>query len=231
MPLLEKSRGFSLIEILISLFVVSFTAANISGLQILLNEQNRENTLHSLVQQLATEKIEEILQYASVNDLDSLPGLGSINVTRQFTDFTLNWDVSVPPINFEAPESVRKIALHIHWLDTKGGEKNYTYSQFVNLAQLHTLNTSLADMEAAIIESFLATNEVIYFENKMPYKAGAFVIYNSELFEATSSHLAGNGAPRNSQNANEINDGWTSHGLINNPVLTGNEKLTTLYTP
>lgn len=227
---LKETVGFSLIEILVSLFVVSFTAVNISGLQILLNEQNRENTIHSLVQQIATEKIEAVLQYKSVNELDSLAGLGSLTVNRQFTSFTLNWNVSLPPANFGAPTSVRKVALNIRWLDSKGLEQQYSYAQYVNLVQLHSLNISLADIEAAIIESFLASNEVIYFEDKMAYKQGAFVIYNSELFEATSSHRVGKGPPRDKHNVNEINAGWISHGLINNPSLTGNEKLTTLYT-
>ena len=61
------------------------------------------------------------------------------------------------------------------------------------------------------------------------YKKGAFVIYNSELFEATSVHSAGNGQPREVGNPAIVADGWKSHGLINNPALAENEELATLF--
>jgi hypothetical protein len=94
---------------------------------------------------------------------------------------------------------------------------------------LNPYNDDPAARGETIIESFFKTNDVIYFESKMGYKIGAFVIYNSELFQATKVFSAGNGHPRDVDNPETISDGWKSYGSINNPELAKNPDLAALF--
>ena len=224
-------RGFSLVEILVSLLVVSIAAVNISGLQQVVGGQNRDNFIHSAVLKLATEKMEEVLQYDLVAKLEALSDRLPEKITEQQTQtqLVLEWDVTTPDVIYAAGADVRDVKLQIDWQDSKGDQQAFTYSEQVNLAQLLNPNGGKAATEAAIIESFLETNEVIYFEPKMGYKKGAFVIYNSELFEATEVHSVGNGHPRDVDNPTVVADGWVSYGSIDNPELANNEDLATLF--
>ena len=225
----EIAKGFSQVEILVSLLVVSIAAVNITGLQQVVGEQNRDNFIHSTVLKLATEKMEEVLQYDEVAEIEALAQLPPLKITEKLTDFTLNWDVATPDAGYGAGANVRNITLQIDWNDAKGDPQVFTYSEQVNLALLLNPNGGRAAAEAAIVESFLETNEVIYFEPKMGYKKGAFVIYNSELFEATAVHSVGNGHPRDVDNPTVVSEGWKSYGAIDNPALADNPDLATLF--
>lgn len=223
------AKGFSLVEILVSLFVVSIAAVNISGLQKMVGDQNRDNFIYSTVLKLATEKMEEVLQYEEVAKLEALPNLAPLKITEKLTDFILNWHVAAPDSVYAAGANVRDVKLQIDWNDSKGKPRVFTYKEQVNLALLLNPNGGAAAAEAAIVESFLETNEVIYFEAKMGYKKGAFVIYNSELFEATAVHQVGNGHPRDVDNPVAVADGWKSYGSIDNPELANNPDLATFF--
>ena len=60
--------------------------------------------------------------------------------------------------------------------------------------------------EAAIVESFLEGNNWRYFNPKIKYEPGDFVIYNSQLFKADSDHDIGS--------LPEQNAGWEIKGRI-----------------
>lgn len=223
-------NGFSLIEILVSLLVVSLTAVNITGLQKLIVEQNRDNVAHTEVISLANQKMNELLTYDNIASIDGLVDVSLPTETPGMTSFDLAWGVtSLDPAD-AAGADIRNIKLQIDWDDSKGDKRTYTYSEQVNLALLLSpYNDDPASRGAAIVESAIETNDVIYFEAKMGYKKGAFVIYNSELFQATKVFSAGNGHPRDVDNPETISDGWKSYGSISNPKLANNPDLVTLF--
>lgn len=227
--MLNIEKGFSLVEILVSLFVVSMAAVNITGLQQMVGEQNRDNFTYSTVLKLATEKMEEVLQYKFVTEIEDLPSLCPKETTpkedlcvvkdkQTSTPLGLAWEVE----SAASGTNLRDVKLQIDWSDSKGDKQVFTYSEQVNLAQLLNPNGGgPAAVEAAIIESFLKTNEVIYFEPKMGYKSGSFVIYNSELFQATKPISVGNGHPRDVADPDaEDYNGWKSYGSIDNAALS-----------
>lgn len=227
------TSGYSLVEILVSLLIVSVTAVNISGLQNMIAGQNRDNFIHSHALKLATEKMEELLQFQLLSELEKLPSLSPIIVTEQRTNFILDWRVQKPDSLYGASENVRDVTLQISWQDSKDEKQIFACNEKINLAQLLNSNEEVASSEAAIVESFLNSNEIIYFEPKMSYAQGAFVIYNSELFQATSVHLAADSYPINNEDFSEPTNGWESYGLIDNPDIVSNElypDLVTLFT-
>lgn len=223
-------NGFSLIEILVSLLVVSLTAVNITGLQKLIVEQNRDNVAHTEVISLANQKMNELLTYDNITKIDGLAAVSLPTETPGMTSFDLAWGVtSLDPAD-AAGADIRNITLQIDWDDSKGDKRTYTYSEQVNLALLLSpYNDDPASRGEDIVESVLETNNVIYFEAKMGYKKDAFVIYNSELFQATTNFSAGGGQPRNVANPTVVSDGWKSYGSINNPDLANNSDLATLF--
>ncbi len=222
----ESAPGFSLLEILISLFVVSLTAAQIISLQKMVSEQNRDNAIHSYVVQIATEKMEEVLQYDSVSELDSLVNLGTITRSTALTNLYLNWEVEPIANIYSAEADLRCVKLLIEWADSQGNEQRFIYSQVINSGALLNTKNRLADLEAAIIESFIISKDVRYFEPQRNYQVGDFVIYNSELFSVTEAEQAADTPPRPVDKANELSEGWQSYGLINNPALANMDALT-----
>ena len=215
------NSGFSLVEILVSLLVVSLTAVNITGLQKMIVEQNRDNVAHTQVIELANKKINKLLTYQNVAEFDGQSNVSLPSKKIGMTHFNLAWEVSSLDASEKAGADIRNVTLHIGWDNAKGKARSYVYSKQVNLALLLSPSSdNSTSREAAIIESFLDTNNVIYFEPKMGYKKGAFVIYNSELFKATEVFFVGNGHPRKVDNPTTASEGWTNYGPIDNPELT-----------
>lgn len=224
---MKTESAFSLIEILVSLLVVSLVAANISGLQRLVIEQNRENTVHVTVIELALEKMEEVLKLDDISDLEKLHGTEE-SVTKGYANFNYSWKVLDNIAN--AGEDIRTVELTINWKDVKGDEQSFTYAEQMNLNLLLNDGTAGSTSDTAgIIISLLETNDVIYFDPKMGYKKGAFVIYDSDLFVATSVHSIGNGSPRHNEVPAESDSGWFNYGRIDNPELANNPDLATLF--
>ncbi|PKH02471.1 hypothetical protein CXF72_11450 [Psychromonas sp. MB-3u-54] len=194
-------NGFLLVEILVSLLIISLTAVNITGLQKLIVEQNRDNVAHTEVIALANQKMNELLSYDNVARLDALVGVNLPTEEPGLTTFNLEWAVSS---DLADGASIRTVTLQIKWDDSKGDEQTYLYSEKINLAQ----------SRAIILESELQTNDVFYFNPKLEYKQNAFVIYNSELFESQKHFSAGSATPPETGSGD-----WESHGLITNSDL------------
>ncbi|ABM04815.1 type IV pilin [Psychromonas ingrahamii 37] len=207
-------NGFLLVEILVSLLIVSLTAVNITGLQKLIVEQNRDNVAHTEVIALANQKMNELLSY---NNATSLDALVDITETPGLTTFNLEWTViSDSASDPDESVNIRTVTLNIKWDNSKGSEQTYTYSEKINLTP-----------SRANIESVFETNNFSYFNPKKTYNNKDFVIYNSELFQFS----AGNSHPRDVNNPETVSDGWTSYGLINNKDLKNNSDLDTLFSP
>jgi prepilin-type N-terminal cleavage/methylation domain-containing protein len=208
-------NGFSLVEILVSLLVVSLTAVNITGLQQLIIEQNRDNVAHTEVIALANQKMNELLSYDNVASLDALVGISLPMETPGLTTFNLEWGVSS---DLAEGDSIRTVTLQIKWEDSKGDELTYRYSEKINLAQ----------SKAIIVESVLKANDFIYYEPKMGYKIGAFVVYNSELFKAINS-VSASGTNNPESTPDNTPEDWESYGSINNTDLADNTDLAALF--
>lgn len=210
-------NGFLLVEILVSLFVVSLTAVNITGLQKLIVEQNRDNVAHTEVISLANQKMNELLSYENITQIDGL-NTHFTTATPGLTEFNLAWTVS--PVPAESAD-MRTVTLKINWENSKGDELTYTYSEQVNLALLLSpYNGDPASIAAVIVESVLKSKEVIYFDPNIDYKTGAFAIYNSELFQALGNVSSTPGT---------TSGAWRSYGLIDNPELANNPDLAILF--
>lgn len=236
-------KGFSLIEILVALFVVSLTAVNITGLQKLVADEQRDNLSRSLILSMATEKMEGVLSMEEVDDLDAI-NEGELPEVVQIghTTAEISWAVSDVSAIYNANGDFREVTMDISWLDAKEDKKTFSYSELVNLDLLLAGASSdeIVDPLADIVVSTLNTNDVIYFEPKMGYKNGSFVIHDSYLYQATQVHDVGNGSIREldapaapkDENGNDIigeNNGWYSYGPIDNEELANNEDLATLF--
>lgn len=230
-----SNKGFSVIEILVSLIVVTLAAVNMTGLQKKISEQQRNNIAHSAVIGLATEKMEGVLSLTSSQSLISMHGVSETDIKMGNVDLSLLWSINDVDEDMNAGTDLKEVTLDVAWVDAVGGSQQFSYSEHVNLALLLSgaSDDEITDQLAGIIASTLETNEVIYFEPKMGYKKGSFVIYDSYLYEATSVHSVGNGHPRTvtdpETGIESGSDGWKSYGRIDNPELANNPDLATLF--
>jgi prepilin-type N-terminal cleavage/methylation domain-containing protein len=212
-------HGFSLVEILVSLFIVSITAVNISGLQKVVGQQTRDNFTHALVVQFVSEKFEELLQYDQLHNLLALSGTEE-SFQSEGTEFYFKWAIA----SLEgAPSSspIRTASLTITWLDSYAMTQTYTRSKHISLALLS--EEALGRPFEHTVPNLLETDKVDYFEAKMGYKIGAYVIYDSQLFQATEVHDVGNGAVRNLlppiSKDGVVAGGWDKLGRVDNKEL------------
>ena len=218
----KLSVGFSLVEVLVALFIVCITAVNISGLQKMIGDQNRDNSAHAAVISLVSEKMEALMQYQQLQDVLDLNATSSTFSLRG-TDFDLKWKIElVPGASSTSPSLL--VSITAIWLNTTGDFQTYTYSEQLSFAMLlagggggsgETFPTTVANL--------LGTDKVAYFEPKMGYKMDAYVIYDSQLLQATKVHSVGNGQlrdiepPINKQGV--VAEGWNKLGRIDNSAL------------
>jgi len=219
MRVLFLRYGFSLVEILVSLFIVSITAVNISGLQKVVGQQTRDNFTHALVVQFVSEKFEEVMQYDQLHYLLALNGTGA-NFSSQGTDFYFKWAIAhLEGVPSSSP--IRTASLTITWLDSHAITQTYSHSKHVSLALLRE-EVAGGHFEHTV-PNLLETDKVSYFEAKMGYKMGAYVIYDSQLFQATEVHDVGNGAARHLlppiTQGGVVSEGWDKLGRIDNKEL------------
>lgn len=211
------SFGFSLVEILVSLMVVSLVAVNISGLQKIVADQGRDNFSHSLVIALLSEKFEAIMEMQSLQDIIDLNGSSS-NYTLSATLFTLTWRIETV-LGVSSVSPVYDVEASITWSDAIGDIQVFTHTQQVSQAML--LEQEATSDFPYIIPNLLNTQKVGYFESKMGYKNDAYVIYDSQLFQANDSHPI-NGGDLQSPPINtvgEISAGWIKLGSIDDHTL------------
>lgn len=224
--LIHIKSGFSLVEILVSLFVVSIAAVNISGLQKVVGDQNRDNFAHTAVVELATEKFEEVMELNTIVALDALDDTDTPEIiTVGNTSFELLWNiVSVTG----AGNNIRTVELNIRWEDAERTEQSFTYSEQISLAMLLGGAGGSNSEWGDTIPNLLDTNKVSFFEANMGYKRDAYVIYNSQLFHSTAVHSVGNGGNNTrdldppityTNGVGTVTDGWENIGRIDNPEL------------
>jgi len=224
----SAASGFSLIEILISLLIVMLASLSVISLQKITGHQSRDNFVYGAVLKMSIEKMENVLQLQSLVDVEALQGvMETVTEPKTETDLNISWQVTEPDISYAAGDTIRDIELQINWDDSHGKRQNYIYQQHINLRHLMTLTAK--DNRAVIIESVIESTDHLFFDPKETYQVGAFVIYNSELFQATSVHSIGETVPRDMANPNVVSDGWKSYGVVSNPALASNPDLATLF--
>ena len=236
--LITSVKGFSLVEILVSLIIVSLAAVNITGLQKKIAEQQRNNIAHAAVLSIATKKMETALSFETVDQLILMNNVSEILTDDVIGEITIDWQV----INMDEMNSLmgdfKKIILTISWVNESTQTQSFNYSSEINLGSLLSIASTLdsaskIEQVSSIIPSTLNTNEVIYFEPNMNYKAGAFVIFDSYLYQTTRSYVAGDEPPHSGLDPDsgliEIGEGWQSFGLVNNPELANMVGLSTEF--
>ncbi|PKF61785.1 hypothetical protein CW745_10750 [Psychromonas sp. psych-6C06] len=216
--------GFSLVEILVSLFVVSLAAVNISGLQKMVGDQNRNNFAHTAVVELVSEKLEEVMQFDDMNDVLNLHNTNETYQDRG-TTFHLLWHInSVSGASMTSP--IREVSIDVSWPDATGATQTFNYAEQISFAMLleGAGGTAGTNDFPYTISNLLGTDQVGYFESKMGYKKSAYVIYNSQLFQATAVHSVGNGHQRDvtppMSSDGEVSEGWEHLGRIDDPDLS-----------
>jgi hypothetical protein len=115
---------------------------------------------------------------------------------------------------------IREVSVLVHWANSSGELQTYS----------HTKQISFALLEARANQTFpytvpnlLRENELSYFDPKMPYKKGAYVIYDSQLFQATGfQSTTAEGKLTNEVPVNSVGEttiGWLKLGAIDDEGL------------
>ena len=211
--------GFSLVEILVSLFVVSLAAVNITGLQKLVGEQNRDNFSHIFVIELVSDKFEEVMQYNELQDVINLNGSSS-SFRSKGTNFDFKWVVKMVE-GAPTSSSVREVSMIVTWSNATGDLQVFTHQQQISFAMLSKEGADSGFPYT--VANLLGTNKVKYFEPKIGYKKDAYVIYDSQLFQAIDTHSIANIEPLYIEapidSTGKISAGWLKVGPIDDEDL------------
>ena len=233
-----QKRGFSLVEILISLIIISLAAVNITGLQNKIAQQQRDNISHAEVVSLATKKMERALSFESAEGLMAMNNISETLSHPVIGEMNVSWQVGSLEQENAIVDDIKEITLTISWLNQASQKQLFVYSSYINygllLSNASTLE-SITEIEqtSSIIVSALNNNQVIYFEPTMNYQTGSFVIFDSYLYQATADHSAGGIYPHSGIDSEsgvvEVGEGWQSLGPINNIELAKLDGLATLF--
>jgi len=230
-----QNRGFSLIEILIALIVVSLTALNITGLQKKVTEQQRDNIARTAMMSLVAGKMEQVLSLVDINQLSDLHEVSETNIDIANTKFSISWVVADVDAGFAHGGDFKQVLLDVSWLNAQGEVENFTHAQQVNLTLLisETNNTSSTNPYAQTIASSIAVNEFIYFQPKFEYQQGAFVIHDSYLYQASADYAVDLQHPHlitdPDTGSTSASEGWIGFGMIDDPTLASNDDLAELF--
>jgi len=113
----HANKGFSMIEILVSLFLLSFVAVNITGLQKQLWQQQRYNIHHVIILNLATEKMEWLL---SIDNKQTILALNQQSQTVQdetLGEINLYWQVTDSQLSGVENDDLKLVTLQLSWLE------------------------------------------------------------------------------------------------------------------
>ena len=225
-----KVKGFTFIEILMSLIVVSLTAVSISGLQIKVAEQQGNNIAHASAISMATAKVEEMISLLDPDDLIALHNSSEANVQVANTEFFILWNISNVASEYNAGDDFKQIKMDISWVNNEGNVQYYKHLQQINLG---SLLSSADTLFPTIVTTNISSDQIIYFDPNIEYKEGAFTIYDSYLYQATSDYSIGSDAPQSTIDPDTglfiSSGGWQSYGRIDDANLLNNSNLASLF--
>ena len=226
----SKVKGFTFIEILMSLIVVSLTAVSISGLQIKVAEQQGNNIAHASAISMATAKVEQMISLLDPDDLIALHNSSEANVQVANTEFFILWNISNVASEYNAGDDFKQIKMDISWVNNEGNVQYYKHLQQINLG---SLLSSADTLFPTIVTTNISSDQIIYFDPNIEYKEGAFTIYDSYLYQATSDYSIGSDAPQSTIDPDTglfiSRNGWQSYGQIDNANLLNNSNLASLF--
>ena len=225
-----KVKGFTFIEILMSLIVVSLTAVSISGLQIKVAEQQGNNIAHASAISMATAKVEQMISLLDPDDLIALHNSSEANVQVANTEFSILWNISNVASEYNAGDDFKQIKMDISWVNNEGNVQYYKHLQQINLG---SLLSSADTLFPTIVTTNISSDQIIYFDPNIEYKEGAFTIYDSYLYQATSDYSIGSDAPQSTIDPDTglfiSRNGWQSYGQIDDANLLNNSNLASLF--
>jgi prepilin-type N-terminal cleavage/methylation domain-containing protein len=225
-----KVKGFTFIEILVSLIVVSLTAVSISGLQIKVAEQQGNSIAHASAISMATAKIEQMISIIEADDLTALHETSETNVQIANTTFSILWNINDVIGEHNAGGDFKQVKMNISWVNNQGSLQHFTHLQQIDLS---SLLSNVDKLFPTIIATELSPDEIIYFDPKVEYQEGAFVIYDSSLYQATSDYSIDNEPPQTvidpSTGLFIGSGGWQSYGSIDDTNLINNSNLASLF--
>ena len=230
-----KNNGFSLIEILIALIVVSLTAVNITGLQKKVTDQQRDNIARTGMMSLVAGKMEQVLSLADINQLSDLHNVSETDIDVANTNFSVSWAIADVAAGFDHGGDFKQVMMEVSWLNAQGEVEDFTHAQQVNLTLLtsETNNASSSNPYAKKIASSIGLNEFIYFQPKLEYQQGAFVIHDSYLYQASADYAMDLEHPHlitdPDTGITSASEGWIGFGVIDDPTLSSNDDLAELF--
>lgn len=213
----KLNQGFTFIEILVSLIIVSLTALNMSGLQIKISQQQNNNIAHASAISLATSKLEALLNINTTNDILALHNQVETDIQLANTLFSIEWEIINVTSDFNADNQFKEINLHISWSNNLGEVQRVVYTQQINLATL--ISEQFEQQTDALFPEIVTPNitisEMLYFDPNKEYQTGDFVIYNSHVYQA-NGYYSNNSTPPNYSvdSSSENQRGWDSYGQI-----------------
>ncbi len=121
-----KSKGFSLIEILIALVILSIALLGLAGLTA---QNTRNNSFGGRMTEAATFAQDKLEEFRAIGWEKILPNTSGIDHPKGATgiQFTRNWEVRPNPSNGE----LREISVTVNWTD----QTNHSIRLFSILSQ------------------------------------------------------------------------------------------------
>lgn len=119
----HANKGFSMIEILVSLFLLSFVAVNITGLQKQLWQQQRTNIHHVILLNIATEKMEWLLSLKNTQTILALNQQSQTVQDETLGEINLHWQVTNSLLSGVENEDLKLVTLQLSWLE----DDNFLY--------------------------------------------------------------------------------------------------------
>ncbi|MDN2663342.1 hypothetical protein [Psychromonas sp. 14N.309.X.WAT.B.A12] len=211
--MVKDIQGFTFVEILVSLIIVSLTALNMSGLQIKISQQQNNNIAHASAISLATSKLEALLSANTPNDILALHNKIETDIQLSNTIFSIEWEITNVSSDFNANNQFKEINLHISWSNYLGEVQRVVYTQQINLMTVisEQFEQQVEALFPTIVTPSVAISEMLYFDPNKEYQAGDFVIYNSHVYKANGLYSNNSKPPINSTDAKI---GWDSYGQI-----------------
>ncbi|WP_181817770.1 type IV pilus modification PilV family protein [Psychromonas sp. B3M02] len=213
----KENQGFTFVEILVSLIVISLTALNMSGLQIKIAQQQNKNIAHAQAISLASTKLEGLLKINDVDDLLALHQQVETDITLASSVFSIEWEIKSVADDFNANNQFKEINLHVSWSNSLGEVEGVVYSQQINMASIlsEQFEQQVKKGFSNIVAPSTTLNEILYFDPNKTYQVGDFVIYNSHLYQTNGLYSQLSTPLISGSDNSELEVvGWDSHEQV-----------------
>jgi Tfp pilus assembly protein PilV len=122
---LRREGGFTIIEALVALLIMTFGMLAISGMQMTLSQNSDISKQRTEATRLANEKMEQLRAYTSIAEWNALAS-GSDNITTN-THYTRTWTIVGSNTN-----TYRPVTVNVSWLDRTGDPQGITLQSVIS---------------------------------------------------------------------------------------------------